>query len=186
VPDTRAAILKRHMLATHQMVGDRSRWQKFFDTDSWWRDPTVVAAIGAALADPFRETRATLVVSPASSGIVLGSLVARELGIGFAVIKKEEGSVVDSDTWISATTPPDYRDRHLTMTIRKRMLRPADRVLAVDDVADTGGQLTAIKRLVEIAEAEWIGASVAVDTIELQATRRALGLRSLINGREID
>lgn len=180
------ADVKKRMLAAHQLMGDRSSRHDYLNVDAWWRAPDTLADIGAALAHPFLNRGITLVISPAASGIGPGALTAVALGAGFAVISKAAEPAFDSDRWLSATTAPDYRDRHLTMAIRRALIRPSDRVLAVDDVVDTGGQLGAVRTVVERAEATWVGASVVVDTLELHAVRRRLALSALIHGRELD
>lgn len=69
--------------------------------------------------------------------------------------------------------------------VRNGVLLPSDRVLAVDDIVDTGSQLLALKRLVELAGASWLGASVVVDVLDQNTVRRDLNLRSIFNGREL-
>ena len=87
-----------------------------------------------------------------------------------------------SGPWLTAVTPLDYRDRNLRLGFRDRLISPSDRVMLVDDWADTGGQL--LKTLVEEAGARFIGSAVIVDVLSDHAVRRALNLRSLLNLRE--
>jgi adenine phosphoribosyltransferase len=47
-------------------------------------------------------------------------------------------------------TAPDYMGRSLTLTMRSGLLRPADRVLLVDDWMETGGQAIAAMDLVHM------------------------------------
>ena len=59
-----------------------------------WRlfgDPVLFAKIAAALADPFRDDGIAVVCGVESRGFILGGVVARELGVGFAAIRKRDG-----------------------------------------------------------------------------------------------
>src|SRR5271165_4523992 len=53
-----------------------------------------VEKLGAALADKVRSLGAVTVVSPAMGGLVLGQEVARQLGIRFIFVEKEDGKLV--------------------------------------------------------------------------------------------
>ena len=109
---------------------------------------------------------------------MLGALVAKFLDVGLAAVRKNPEPSIDSDPWLRATTPPDYQDRHLVLGLRRGILKPSDRVLAVDDIVDTGSQLLALRRLVAAAGASWVGASVALDLLDRNIVRRELDLRT--------
>jgi adenine phosphoribosyltransferase len=124
-------------------------------------------------------------MGPQSSGYSLGSLVAASAGAGFVGAEKKDKPQSDSDPWLSATTPLDYQGRNMELSIRKRLLTGADRVLVVDDWADTGGQLLAMTKLVAQSGARLIGVAVVVDALGSNAVRRELGLRSLLHLRDL-
>lgn len=166
-------------------VTDRGNPSEYVNLQPWWRDATVIGGIGQLLASPFTNPAPTVIIGPPASGHLLGGLVAAHLRVGFAAVSKRPVFAVDSDPWITVTTPPDYRDRHLVMGLRRGILQPSDRVLAVDDIVDTGSQLTALKQLVELAGAQWIGASVAIDLLDHNTTRRNLNLHAVFHSREL-
>jgi adenine phosphoribosyltransferase len=83
------------------------------------------------------------------------------------------------------TTPPDYRDRHLEFGFRRGQIRAGDRVLIVDDWAETGSQLLALHRLVAQCEAEVIGTSVIIDALQDPRVRRDLRLTALLHDHEL-
>ena len=136
---------------------------------------------------PREQSVPTVVVCPASSGYLAGSLAAVHLRVGFAAVVEDPPAYVDSDRWLKVTTPPDYKNRQMVFGVRDGMLLPSDRVLAVDDIVDTGSQLLALKRLVERAGAgaARLGASVVVDVLGENTVRRDLNLRFIFNGREL-
>jgi len=89
----------------------------------------LLARLGPALAELFLETDPTVVVGTQSRGTLLGGLVAAHLGLGLIEIRKDSGPAADSESWRSRTTPPDYRDRQLTLGFPKRLLPAGERVL---------------------------------------------------------
>lgn len=118
-------------------------------------------------------------------GFLLGPLVAAAIGVGFVEVRKDPSPVSDSDRWLRRTPPPDYRDRQLTLGIRKDLVADGDRVSLVDDWIDTGGQALGARRLVEDTGATWLGVAVVVDALESNMVRRRLGVRSLIHHRDL-
>ena len=92
----------------------------FADRTGWLRDPELLGELGTALAGLFNETP-TVIVGPHASGYPLGVLVALHYGVGFVGAEKERRDLGDSDRWITATTPPDYRDRTMTMGFRRSL-----------------------------------------------------------------
>lgn len=180
------AALKQLLIARYDEISDRSTGgTTYVNRDGWWRDPHILERLPAALVEPFRALDPTVVLGPQSSGFLLGPLAARELGIGFVAARKEINLVADSDTWIRATTPPDYRDRHIEFGFRQGAITAADRVLIVDDWADTGSQLRALHALVQHVQARVIGTAVIADGLSDHRTRRDLQLTSLVHAREL-
>lgn len=100
-------------------------------------------------------------------------------------MRKDPRPSADSDAWWETTTSPDYRDKHLSLGLRRTLLRSGDRALFVDDWIDTGAQAGACRALVDMSGATWIGAAVVVDGLESSSLRRALRVRSLLHIREL-
>jgi adenine phosphoribosyltransferase len=165
--------VRRRMHSLYVPLTDRGTSSSFVNLHAWWRDPEVLGGVGELLAHPFQEAKVTVVVGPPASGYLLGPLVARHLGVGFGIVRKDPSSAVDSDPWFTATTAPDYQDRHVKLGIRQGILRQA------------GSQLLAIKKIVEAAGASWVGSSVAIDLLTDSAARRRLGLHSIFNRRDL-
>lgn len=151
----------------------------YYDPSRWWLDASLMADIVADLADAHRDGQPTAVVGIESRGQMLGALVARRLGLAFVEIRKNKHPLGVGEPLLRQTTPPDYKDRGLVLTMRRGVLRPRDRVLLVDDWIATGAQATAARALVDDAEATWVGTSVIVDGSPAQY-RQALGVRSLL------
>lgn len=154
------------------------------DGSGWWRDPGVLAALGPALAGLFRAERPTVVIAPELTGLLLGPLVAVQLGAGFVpAVKCGDGRrIAEPTTWVHAG--PDYRDRSVRLGVRDRHLNPGDRVLVVDDWVATGAQVRALYELIAVRGAEPVGtAAVVADCPPGLALN--LRVRSLLDRRDL-
>ena len=100
-------------------------------------------------------------------------------------MRKDAGPVVDSDRWVRRTTGPDYRDRHVVFGFRRELIRPGDRVLMVDDWADTGATALAARALVADCGARWIGAACVVDGLTEPRLQHELPVSALLDVRQL-
>lgn len=154
------------------------------DPTRWWRDPDLLCQLGPALAELHRDAQPSVVLGVETRGMLLGPLVAVHLGVGFAEVRKDDHPEHAAEKLWSHATPPDYQDRSLQLTVRRHLLAPRDRVLLVDEWIDTGAQAATVARLVEDAEATWIGVAVIVDAGPPEVRRR-LNVRALLREREL-
>jgi adenine phosphoribosyltransferase len=182
--------LRGELFANFRWRSDPPVWPAertyYADYSLWWRQPAILQSVGPALANLFADATPTVVMGTVSRGSLLGPLVANHMGIGFTEVRKGTDRASHDDPWLTRLTPPDYRDRHLELAIRKSQLGPGDRVLLVDDWIASGGQAIACRQLTADAGASWVGAAVIVDGLEKSATRRELNVRSLLHLRELD
>ncbi len=173
------ALLKTRLLAAYQPVDG------IFDPSRWWRDPILLRDLAATLAELHADGDVSIVAGVESRGLLLGALVAQHLEVGFVEIRKDEHPEhLGGVELLRRTTPPDYRERGLTLTVRRHLIRPRDRVVLVDDWIETGAQASAVRKLVADAEATWVGAAVIVDALT-SALRHQLGVRSLLRVHEL-
>jgi orotate phosphoribosyltransferase len=103
--------------------------------------PTV-EKLGAALADQVRHLNAVTVVSPAMGGLVLGQEVARQLGVRFIFVEKEEGKLV---------------------LRRGFKIAPGEKILIVEDVVTKGGRVQETLDIVRTHAGQVVGIAMAVD-----------------------
>jgi orotate phosphoribosyltransferase len=104
--------------------------------------PREAAALGAALGDKVRALGATIVLSPAMGGIVIGHEVARALDVPALFAERVEG----------------------VLTLRRGFsLAPTERVLVVEDVVTTGGSTRETIEVARAAGATVVGACAIVD-----------------------
>ncbi len=103
--------------------------------------PTV-EKLGAELAQKTRSLNAVTVVSPAMGGLVLGQEVARQLGLRFIFVEKEEGK----------------------LALRRGFkISPGEKILVVEDVVTKGGRVQETIDIVRAHGGQVVGVAMAVD-----------------------
>jgi orotate phosphoribosyltransferase len=104
--------------------------------------PEHAEALGRALAERLRDTKPTVVLSPALGGIVIGHEVGRASGLPAIFAERQDG----------------------VLTLRRGFtLSPADRVLVVEDVLTTGGSTRETMEVARAAGGRVVGVGAIVD-----------------------
>jgi orotate phosphoribosyltransferase len=104
--------------------------------------PQHAEMLGRAIADRTRDLRATVVLSPALGGVVIGHEVARALGVRAIFAERQDGA----------------------LTLRRGfMIAENDRVLVVEDVLTTGGSTRETMQVARAAGGQVVGAASIVD-----------------------
>ena len=104
--------------------------------------PPQAEALGRALGDALRSLNATVVLSPAMGGLIIGHEVGRALGVRAIFAERQDGK----------------------MTLRRGFsFNPGDRVVVIEDVVTTG--LSTRETIAVIAEAGTlvVGAGAIID-----------------------
>ena len=104
--------------------------------------PAHAEALGRALADKTRALRATIVLSPALGGIIIGHEVARALEVRAIFAERQDGAL---------------------MLRRGFTVSETDRVLVIEDVLTTGGSTRETMQVAIAAGARVVGAAAIVD-----------------------
>jgi len=131
------ALLKGHFILRS---GLRSR--EFFQCAAALQQMPVVEQLGQGLADKVRELDIATVVAPAMGGLVIGQEVARQLGVRFVFLEKEDGGLV---------------------LRRGFQFSPGEKVLIVEDVVTRGGRADETVNIITQEGAELIALAVLVD-----------------------
>jgi orotate phosphoribosyltransferase len=104
--------------------------------------PTSAEALGRDLADRTRNLGASVVLSPALGGVVIGHEVGRALGVRAIFAERQDGA----------------------LTLRRGFIvAESDRVLVVEDVLTTGGSTRETMQVARAAGAQVVGAASIVD-----------------------
>jgi adenine phosphoribosyltransferase len=122
------------------------------------------------LAEPFEDAGVTKVAGVEARGFVFGAGVALRLGAGFVPIRKPDS--VHPGPKAVQLSEPDWRGRRVAYELQRAAVTDGDRVLLVDDWAETGSQALAARTLVEECGGSWAGVSLLVDQLQEEARDR--------------
>jgi orotate phosphoribosyltransferase len=104
--------------------------------------PNHAEALGRGLAEQLRHLGATVVVSPAMGGLIIGHEVGRALGLRAIFAERQDGK----------------------MTFRRGFsLEPHDRVIVIEDIVTTGLSTGETITAIEAAGARVVGAGSIID-----------------------
>ena len=146
------------------------------------RNPEALASLGPALAAPWADARIDVVIAPEARGPIVGALVARELGAGLVLLRKDGQNHPGADTTV--TSAPTWRGEVQVFRARSFDLAEGTRVIAVDDWITTGNSIRAARDAALGFGAVYVGASAVVDKTDT-ATRDELSVHTLVGFDDI-
>ncbi len=139
-----------------------------------FRDVTPLLASAAAfarcidaLAEPWQGRGVQAVAGIEARGFIFGAALAQKLQAGFVPLRKP-----------GKLPPPvlgvDYQLEYGSDRLEAQCdaFRAGERVLLVDDVLATGGTLEAAAALIQLADADLVGATVVIELAALQGRQR--------------
>lgn len=130
------------LLEGHFVLRSGLHSRQFFQCAMALQQMPVVEKLGAALAAKLKPLGAVTVVSPAMGGLVIGQEVARQLGLRFIFVEKEEGKLV---------------------LRRGFKIAPAEKILVVEDVVTKGGRVQETLDIVRANGGQVVGVAMVVD-----------------------
>lgn len=152
------------MTSCHEELLARFRYfDGHSDTLGLFADSGFLRLAPAALADPFRAAGVQKVAGIEARGFVLAACVALELDAGFAAIRRPGG--MHPGPKVELATPPDWRGLETTLRLQRHVIEEGERVLIVDDWAETGSKALTARRLIEQCGGVYAGLSLLVDQL---------------------
>jgi orotate phosphoribosyltransferase len=130
------------LLDGHFILRSGLHSRQFFQCALALQQMPAVEKLGAALAAKVKSLGAITVVSPAMGGLVIGQEVARQLGLRFIFVEKEDGKLV---------------------LRRGFMIAPGEKILVVEDVVTKGGRVQETLDIVRANRGQAVGVAVLVD-----------------------
>ena len=130
------------LLEGHFVLRSGLHSRQFFQCALALQQMPVVEKLGAALAAKLKPLGAVTVVSPAMGGLVIGQEVARQLGLRFIFVEKEEGKLV---------------------LRRGFKIAPGEKILIVEDVVTKGGRVQETLDIVRANGGNVVGVAMVVD-----------------------
>jgi adenine phosphoribosyltransferase len=115
------------------------------DISSLFLDPAAFDLAVKGMSEPFRSSKVSKVVALDALGFVFGPGIARELGVGLALFRKEGKVPVEKKTVHFV----DYTKTSKAFEVASAAMAPGDRILLVDEWSETGSQIKAAISLVQ-------------------------------------
>jgi adenine phosphoribosyltransferase len=126
-------------------------------------DAAMLSRSAQALAAPFKEAGVAKVAGLEARGFIFGTATALELGAGFVPVRKPGG--IHPGPKARIVTAPSWRGESVTLEVQRAAIRAGERVLLVDDWAETGAQAVAAKQLIDECGGRYVGLSLLVDQL---------------------
>src|SRR5208283_5972952 len=146
------------LLEGHFILRSGLHSRQFFQCALALQQMPVVEKFGAALAAKVKSLGAATIVSPAMGGLVIGQEVARQLGVRFIFVEKEDGKLV---------------------LRRGFKIAPGEKILIVEDVVTKGGRVQETIDIVRANGGQVVGVAMVVDRSN-GATKLGVPTASLI------
>jgi orotate phosphoribosyltransferase len=130
------------LLEGHFILRSGLHSRQFFQCALALQQMPIVEKLGGALAAKVRSLGAKTVIAPAMGGLVIGQEVARQLGLRFIFVEKEEGKLV---------------------LRRGFKIAPGEKILIVEDVVTKGGRVQETIDIVRANHGVVAGVAMVVD-----------------------
>jgi orotate phosphoribosyltransferase len=130
------------LLEGHFILRSGLHSRQFFQCALALQQMPAVEKLGAALASKVKSLGAVTVVAPAMGGLVIGQEVARQLGVRFIFVEKEEGKLV---------------------LRRGFKIASGEKILIVEDVVTKGGRVQETLDIVRSHGGNAVGVAMVVD-----------------------
>ena len=130
------------LLEGHFVLRSGLHSRQFFQCALALQQMPVVEKLGAALTEKVGKLGVPTVIAPAMGGLVIGQEVARQLGVRFIFVEKEDGNLV---------------------LRRGFKVTPGERLLIVEDVVTKGGRVQETMDIVRGHGGQVAGVAMLVD-----------------------
>ncbi|SMF52416.1 xanthine phosphoribosyltransferase [Paenibacillus barengoltzii] len=125
-------------------------------------DPVLMKEIGAEFARRFGEEGITKVLTIESSGIAPAIMTALELNVPMIFARKHQSLTLKDNIFVEKVYSFTKRETN-EITVSKKFLHTADRVLIVDDFLANGEAAFGLTRIVEKSGASVAGIGIVIE-----------------------
>jgi adenine phosphoribosyltransferase len=143
---------------------------QFKDITTLLKEPVIFAASVEQMLDYYQDAEIDMVVGVESRGFIWGAILAYELGVGFAPVRKP--GKLPAET-VRAEYTLEYGTNALEM--HRDAIQPGQKVLVVDDLLATGGTAKATCELVEQLGGEVVGIAFLIELTFLNGRDKLRG-----------
>ena len=125
-------------------------------------DVAFLKEIGQAFYDRYKDAGITKIVTVEASGIAIASITALFFNVPVVFAKKAKSKNLDGDLYVSTAHSYTYQ-RNFNITLSRKFLTSADRVLLIDDFMARGEAMKALISICHTAGAEIAGIGIAIE-----------------------
>lgn len=125
-------------------------------------DPVLMDACGQALAERFKATKPTKVLTAEISGIAPALMTAKYLGVPVVYARKHK-PITMPDTVYLTVAPSHTKGRMVELIVSPEYLANGERVLIVDDFLASGATIAGLVRLAQTAGAALVGIGALIE-----------------------
>lgn len=150
------------------------------DHQDLFSDHRLMEMVILKMAEPFNREKIDKVVAIDGAGFILGALIANKLKVGLILIRKKG----TTPSPLYKTTFVDYSKHEKTLEIKKDVLiHKGDKLLIVDDWAETGSHLINTIKLVKRFGPKIVGISLLINEMNPKQRKTLLkyNLREIID-----
>lgn len=125
-------------------------------------DPVLMDGCGQALAEIFKATRPTKIMTAEISGIAPALMTARYLDVPVVYARKHK-PVTMPDTVYLTVAPSHTKGRMVELIVSPEYLGNGERVLIIDDFLASGATIAGLVRLAQTAGATLVGIGALIE-----------------------
>jgi xanthine phosphoribosyltransferase len=128
-------------------------------------DADLLEEVGEKIAEQFRGTQPTRILTAEVSGIVPAVMAAKALGNIPVVYARKHKPITMRDPVFIEVAPSHTKGSEVNLMVSPEFLDPDDRILIVDDFLATGRTIEALARIVQNSGACLVGIATVVEKI---------------------
>lgn len=128
-------------------------------------DANLMEGVGEVIADRFRKTKPTRILTAEVSGIVPAIMTARALNNIPVVYARKHKPITMREPVFIEVAPSHTKGNEVNLMVSPEFLEPEDRVLIVDDFLASGRTIEALARIVQHAGATLVGIATVVEKV---------------------
>ncbi len=136
-------------------------------------DAELMEAVGREIAEQFRHTKPTRILTAEVSGIVPAVMAAKALGNIPVVYARKHKPITMREPVYVEVAPSHTKGSDVNLMVSPEFLQPPDRVLIIDDFLATGRTIEALAAIVDHAGATLVGIATVVEK-DFEGGREAL------------